>query len=64
MLIFVVFVSDLKEVKIQGVTLDNYILLCEYAYVIPIEILGILSQYDIEFCIDLIPRVDPIRWEN
>ena len=58
--LFLVSLSDLEEAKSRTVTLDDHPLLREYADVFPDEIPGMPPQRDIDFQIDLVPRVEPI----
>ena len=57
---FLVSFSDLQEVEIHTITLDDHPLLHKYVDVFFNEIPGIPPQCDIGFWIDLIPGAKPI----
>lgn len=57
---FLVTINDLEEVEICEVILDDHPLLRDYADVLPNEILGMLLECDINFCIDLVLGVGSI----
>ena len=58
--LFLVLVSHLKEVESHSVTLDDHPILHEYADMFMDEIPCMPPQHDIDFYIDLIPRVELI----
>ena len=58
--LFLVSISDLKEDESCMRTLDDHPILCKYANVFLDEIPNMPPQCDIDFWIDLVPRVEPI----
>lgn len=59
--LFVVIVNDLELGESQEeVSLDSHPILRQYADVFPSEIPGMPPKHDIDFQIDLVPRVEPI----
>jgi hypothetical protein len=46
--------------SVSGPTLDQVLVVCEYPDIFPEELLGMPPDRDIEFMIELIPRIAPI----
>ena len=49
-----------RDTKVEIGAVKNVPVVCEFFYVFPEELPGLLPEREIEFCIDVVPGTDPI----
>ena len=50
----------MRDVEVQGVNLENVLVINEFLDVFPKELPGLPPKRDIEFCIDLLRNTQPL----